>query len=55
MKARRQCYQTPLGQTPLDLVGADALNFKRLDPQIVGVTTCVRAIAVAAMTLTSFV
>lgn len=50
-----QCYQTLHGRTPPDLVRADALNFKRLDPPIVGVTTCVRATAVAVMTLMSSV
>jgi len=55
MKALPQCYRTPPGPTPLDHARADALNFKRLDPLIVVVITYVRATAVAAMTLMSFV
>lgn len=50
-----QCYQIPPGPTRPDLARADALNFKKLGLLIVGVTTCVRATAVAAMTLMSFV
>lgn len=42
---------TPPGPTSLDPVREDVLNFKRLALQIVGVTTCARATAVAATTL----